>query len=75
MRDSTSLWFLDELKKYTDNISGYDPVIKKEKLEFLPELMMVQGLSFQIFTLPLMLKLIKFFREMEQMSLLIRKFL
>jgi len=32
MRNSTSLWFLNELKKHTDNIKGYDPVIKREKL-------------------------------------------
>ncbi len=27
LRDSTSLWFLESLKKYTKNIKGFDPVV------------------------------------------------
>jgi UDP-N-acetyl-D-mannosaminuronic acid dehydrogenase len=37
MRDSTTLWLLDELKKHTDvvNIYGFDPVVDKKQLEGL----------------------------------------
>lgn len=35
MRNSTSLWFLDELKKYTNNIKGYDSVVKNKNLKKL----------------------------------------
>jgi UDP-N-acetyl-D-mannosaminuronic acid dehydrogenase len=37
MRDSTTLWFLDELKKYAnvDNIYGFDPVVDNEQLKHL----------------------------------------
>ena len=35
MRDSTTIWFLDELKKYNNNIYGYDALIHKSKIEEL----------------------------------------
>lgn len=35
MRDSTTLWFIDELKKYASNIYGFDPVIDNELLKHL----------------------------------------
>jgi UDP-N-acetyl-D-mannosaminuronic acid dehydrogenase len=35
MRDSTTLWFLDELKKYASNICGFDPVVDNEQLTHL----------------------------------------
>jgi UDP-N-acetyl-D-mannosaminuronic acid dehydrogenase len=37
IRDSTTLWFLDELKKYAnaDNIYGFDPVVDNEQLKHL----------------------------------------
>lgn len=35
MRNSTSLWFLDELRKFTVHIKGYDPIIKNQDLEKL----------------------------------------
>jgi len=34
-RNSTSLWFLDELRKVTNHIKGHDPVVKNEELEKL----------------------------------------
>lgn len=27
LRDSTTLWFLEEIRKYTEDIAGYDPVV------------------------------------------------
>lgn len=33
LRDSTTLWFLEELKKYAKNIYGFDPVISYEQLK------------------------------------------
>jgi UDP-N-acetyl-D-mannosaminuronic acid dehydrogenase len=33
LRDSTCLWFLDELKKRTSNIVGFDPVVENYKIE------------------------------------------
>jgi len=37
LRDSTTLWFLDELKKHTDvdNIFGFDPVVDNSQLDLL----------------------------------------
>jgi UDP-N-acetyl-D-mannosaminuronic acid dehydrogenase len=35
MRDSTTLWFLDELKKYASNIHGFDPVVDNKQLKHL----------------------------------------
>ncbi len=35
LRDSTTLWLLDELKKKGANIYGFDPVVKDEELEKL----------------------------------------
>lgn len=35
MRDSTTLWFIDELKKYASDIYGFDPVIDNELLKHL----------------------------------------
>jgi UDP-N-acetyl-D-mannosaminuronic acid dehydrogenase len=35
MRNSTTLWFLDELKKYANDIYGFDPIVKKEQLKRL----------------------------------------
>jgi len=35
LRDSTSLWFLDSLKKYTKNIKGYDPVVPSDHIAAL----------------------------------------
>jgi len=35
MRDSTTLGFLDELKKYASNIYGFDPVVDNEQLTLL----------------------------------------
>ena len=32
LRDSTALWFLDELKKVTSDIAGYDPVAFPEEM-------------------------------------------
>ena len=32
-RESTTLWFLDELKKYASNIYGFDPVVDNEQLK------------------------------------------
>lgn len=35
MRESTTLWFLQELKRYASNIYGFDPVVDKEELKQL----------------------------------------
>ncbi|MDD2778113.1 MAG: UDP binding domain-containing protein, partial [Methanocellales archaeon] len=35
MRDSTTLLFLDELKKYASDIHGFDPVVDNEQLKHL----------------------------------------
>ncbi|RPI76156.1 MAG: nucleotide sugar dehydrogenase [Desulfobacteraceae bacterium] len=35
LRDSTTLWLLKELKKYTKNIAGYDPVAFPEEMDAL----------------------------------------
>ena len=35
MRDSTTLWFLDELKKYASDIYGFDPVVDNEQFKHL----------------------------------------
>ncbi len=35
LRDSTSLWFLDALKKKKARITGYDPVVPREELQQL----------------------------------------
>lgn len=36
LRDSTTLWFIDELIKKTKNIVGFDPVIATKELDYLP---------------------------------------
>lgn len=35
MRDSTTLWLINELKKYNDVIFGYDPIVPAEEIEKL----------------------------------------
>jgi len=35
LRDSTSLWFLESLKKYTKNIKGFDPVVRADEIAAL----------------------------------------
>ena len=35
MRDSTTIWFLDELRKYNEDVYGYDALIERSKIEDL----------------------------------------
>ncbi|OGV38831.1 MAG: hypothetical protein A2X48_18300 [Lentisphaerae bacterium GWF2_49_21] len=35
LRDSTTLWFLESLRKYTKDISGYDPVVTSAEIKNL----------------------------------------